>query len=105
MSDDNRTIILPNVEAMLEDGLNILQTELLRYKTKAARGTGLNPMEAKTLQGYIKSLVDLSREDRERAKGADLGDKSLEELLALLPEEQVTKLLEKTKQKLLKGKE
>jgi hypothetical protein len=36
------------------------------------------------LQGYIKSLVDLSREDRERIKEQDLSQLSTEELLALL---------------------
>lgn len=102
--DDNKTIILANVDAMLEDGLQILEQELLRYKTKATRGTGLNPMEAKTLQGYIKSLVDLSREERERSKSADLGDATIEELLTMLPKDQVARVMEKVQQKLIEGK-
>jgi hypothetical protein len=69
---------------MLEDALSTVRDEILRYKTKVARGQPLNAMEAKVMQGYIKSLVELSKEDRERQKDADLSDLSTEDLLKLL---------------------
>jgi hypothetical protein len=77
--DDNERrspIVLPNIESMLEDALSTVRDEILRYKTKVARGQPLNAMEAKVMQGYIKSLVELSKEDRERQKDADLSDLS-----------------------------
>lgn len=84
--DDNSKgpVLLPSVESMINDALNTIQTEILRYKTKVARGQALNPTEAKVMQGYIKALVDLSKEDRERAREADLSELSTEELLQLL---------------------
>jgi predicted secreted Zn-dependent protease len=69
---------------MINDALDTVQTEITRYKTKVSRGVALNPTEAKIMQGYIKSLVELSKEDRERARDADLSELSTEELLKLL---------------------
>lgn len=84
----NAPIILPSVDGMINDALDTVQTEILRYKTKVARGQNLNPSEAKILQGYIKSLVDLSKEDRERAREADLSELSVDELVALMSKNQ-----------------
>ena len=80
-NDSRNPLILPSVEGMINDALDTVQTEILRYKTKVARGQSLNPTEAKIMQGYIKSLVDLSKEDRERAREADLSELSTEDLL------------------------
>jgi hypothetical protein len=80
---DNPTIY-PSVDAMVADALSVVETEILKYKSKVKQGRSLEPNEAKILQGYIKSLVDLSREDRERAKESDLSKLSTEELVQLL---------------------
>lgn len=81
-------LIYPSVDSMIADSLDILQMEITKFKTKVVQGRSLDSREAKTLQGYLKSLVDLSREDRERASERDLADLSTEELLALLGKQQ-----------------
>jgi hypothetical protein len=87
MSNDYKSknpIVFPSVDAMVADALQVVQLEITKFKTKVASGRSLDSREAKTLQGYIKSLVDLSKEDRERVKEQDLSQLSTEELLALL---------------------
>ena len=88
MSNDYKNaknpIIFPSVDAMMADALQVVQLEITKFKTKVSQGRSLDSREAKTLQGYIKSLVDLSKEDRERLKEQDLSNLSTEELLALL---------------------
>lgn len=87
MSDsfkNKNPLVFPSVDAMVADALQVIQLEITKYKTKVAQGRSLDSREAKTLQGYIKSLVELSREDRERIKEQDLSALSTEELLALL---------------------
>ncbi len=77
-------LIWPNVDSLMSDALQVIQTEIIKFKTKVQQGRSLDSREAKTLQGYIKSLVELSREDRERLKGEDLSKLTTEELIALL---------------------
>ena len=77
-------IVWPSVDNLMADALTVVQTEILKFKTKVTSGRSLDSREAKTLQGYIKSLVELSREDRERMKDEDLSKLSTEELVALL---------------------
>ena len=77
-------IVMPSVDEMLADSLQVLRAEILRFKTKVAQGRPLDQAEAKTVQGYIRSLVELSKEDRERLKGTDLSQLTEEELVALL---------------------
>lgn len=77
-------VVLPGVEHLLLDALSIIETELVRFKYTVNTGKSLNTAEAKTLQGYIRSLVDLSREGRERAKQEDPSKLSNEELVALM---------------------
>lgn len=77
-------VVLPGVEHLLIDALSIIETELVRFKYTVNTGKSLNTAEAKTLQGYIRSLVDLSREGRERAKQEDPSKLSNEELVALM---------------------
>lgn len=81
-SDFKEAILYASVDAMINDALDTLKQEITRLHTKVKRGIPLNPTEAKLLQGYIKCLVDLSKEDRERAKDADLSSMSTEDLLA-----------------------
>lgn len=82
------SLIFPSVDGMIADALDVIQQEISRYKTKVVQGRSLDSREAKVLQGYIKSLVDLSREDRERTKEEDLSKLSTEELLQLLNNQQ-----------------
>lgn len=88
MSKQNETLILASVDGMISDALDTLQTEIARYRSKVQRGIALNPVEAKIMQGYIKSLVDLSKEDRERAKEADLSDLTIDQLVQLAASKQ-----------------
>lgn len=82
--EQSNPLLWPSVDSMMADALGVIQLEITKYKTKVAQGRSLDSREAKTLQGYIKSLVELSREDRERIKEQDLSALSTEELLALL---------------------
>lgn len=82
--EQSNPLLWPSVDSMMADALSVIQLEITKYKTKVAQGRSLDSREAKTLQGYIKSLVELSREDRERLKEQDLSALSTEELLALL---------------------
>lgn len=77
-------LVFPSVDNMVADALEVIKLEIKKYHTKVASGRSLDSREAKTLQGYIKSLVDLSREDRERTKDVDLASLTAEELIALL---------------------
>lgn len=77
-------LVWPSVENMMADALQTIQLEITKFKTKVTQGRSLDSREAKTLQGYIKSLVELSREDRERLKDEDLSKLTTEELLQLL---------------------
>jgi hypothetical protein len=68
----------------MASALQTIEVEINKFKTKVMRGSSLDSREAKTLQGYVKSLIELSREDRERLKHEDLSNLSTEELLSLL---------------------
>lgn len=91
-SKEQSTILYPSIDAMAADALAVVQIEITRFKSKVHQGRSLDSREAKTLQGYIKSLVDLSREDRERASAEDLSKLTTEELLALLGNKAVPQL-------------
>lgn len=77
-------LVWPNIDSIMSDALQTLQTEVVKLKSKVQQGRSLDVKEAKVLQGYIKSLVELSREDRERTKETDLSELSTEELLRLV---------------------
>lgn len=87
-STEQNPLIFPSVDGMVADALQVIQLEITKFRTKVASGRSLDSREAKTLQGYIRSLVELSKEDRERAKEADLSKLSTEELIALMGSKQ-----------------
>lgn len=64
-----------SVAGMLDRALGIIDEQLLKIGLKSRQMT-LDEKEAKVLQGYVKSLVELSKEEREREKN----DKTAEEL-------------------------
>lgn len=74
---------MPNVHDLLNDALEIVQIEIIKIRTKVRSGRSLDSRETKVLQGYIKSLVELSKEDRERMRDMDLSDFTDDELRAL----------------------
>lgn len=74
-----------DVSNMLDGALKTLGEQLGRLALKSRSAT-LDEKEAKVLQGYIRSLVELSKEEREREKqeqAGDLSSLSHEELLEL----------------------
>jgi len=82
--DQKNVSILPPVEGLIADALQVIQTEIVRFSSKTKRGQSLDLKEARVLQGYIKALVELSRETRERVKDQDFSSMSDEELVNLL---------------------
>lgn len=81
----NSTIIKPTVEHILQDALDIVTNEIMKLKARSVHGGGsLNINEARVLQGYIKSLVELSKESRETRDSEDLANISDTELLTLI---------------------
>lgn len=82
--DSKNPLIFPSVDAMVADALQVIEMEITKFRTKVSSGRSLDSREAKTLQGYIRSLVELSKEDRERTRDVDLSKLTTEELLALL---------------------
>lgn len=76
----------PELATLLEDTLAIFQTEILKYKRRSNENVSgtLSPTDARTLQGYAKTLVDMAKEVRAREKDdeGDLEGMSQEELLA-----------------------
>lgn len=63
---------------MLERALGIIDGQLVKLGLKAHAAI-LDEKESRTLQGYVKSLVELSKEEREREKN----DKTADELKGL----------------------
>lgn len=80
----HQTVVQPSVDTLIADAMSILELELLRFKQKVQRGQALIPDEGRLLNGYIKALTELAREDREQQKGTDLSNLSNEEIIALL---------------------
>lgn len=110
MSDGPKRIIVPSnrshdsivtvernagVENMVARALGIIDEQLTKLGSKSrVGGLGglLDEKEARMLRGYVQSLVEISKEEREREKN----DKTTEDLKALTDEQ----LLELAQQKL-----
>lgn len=58
----------PDIDKMTDDALKILSQELTRFKVKSLKNLGLDEKEARILQGYIRSLMEIRREEREAEK-------------------------------------
>jgi hypothetical protein len=85
-----------DVTRMLDGALNTLGEQLEKLALRSRVST-FDEKESRVLQGYIKSLVDLSREERERDKADTLG--------AELSKLSDAELLELAKSKLLEAKD
>jgi len=78
------TIMQPNVDDLIDDATNIIAMEVAKFSSKVNKGQSLSLPESRILQGYIKSLVELSKESRERFNDKDLAKMSDEELAQML---------------------
>lgn len=80
--DKANVLVMAPVDGMLEQALSILQSELVRFQMKTKQlNKSLTLAEARVLTGYIKALVELSKESREREKQAKFDDMGTLELL------------------------
>lgn len=80
-----RHVTLSNdVNGLLDDALSVIAMEIIKYKAKTNKGQSLDLSEARVLQGYIKSLVELSKESRERDDASDYANMSDSELFELV---------------------
>lgn len=87
-------VLEPLVPTLLQDALSILSSEITRLKVKTAKNEPLKHEEAKVLQGYIRSLVELAKEQRERDDSSDLANLSDSELLTLVDQLRTKRLAE-----------
>ena len=78
--------VLPSLSALLDDAKSIIGAELAQYRHKVKRGVTLDLKEARAVQGYMETLVKLSKEERENTRSEDLSSLSNEELLQLATE-------------------
>jgi t-SNARE complex subunit (syntaxin) len=74
----------PLADTLIADALLIIQAEMVKFKRIANTGKHLSAEEGRLLNHYIKSLTELSREQREQDKKANLDGMTTEELIALL---------------------
>lgn len=82
--DTSSTVVLPSVESLINDALNVIQKEISRYSGQVNRGETLDLSQARVFQGYIKSLTEMARESRESAKQEDMTGLSNDEIIKTL---------------------
>lgn len=87
-------VLEPVVPTLLQDALSILGSEITRLKLKTNKNEPLKHEEAKVLQGYIRSLVELAKEQRERDDSSDLANLSDAQLLELVDQLRTKRLAE-----------
>jgi hypothetical protein len=79
---------------VINDALSIINDQVQRLRVKSSSGFSLEAEEVKNLRSYVQSLVELSREDRERER-----HDGIDEFLEKLTEEDLLKYYaEKNKQ-------
>lgn len=79
----------PELGHLLEDGLSIMQTEILKLKRIANGPGGLSVTQANMLQGYLTTLVKMEKSLKEKQadEDASMADLSPEQLLAAMEAE------------------
>jgi len=82
----SEVITVAPLERLLADAMNIIGAELAVYRAKTQTGKPLDVREAKAVQGYVDTLVKLSKEAREQTRSQDLANLTNEELLQLATE-------------------
>lgn len=73
----------PEPVQLMRDALGVVADEILRFKKNSSK-RALSLAESRVLQGYIKCLVDMQRESREKDDSMDLANLSNDELLKLV---------------------
>lgn len=73
---------VPPVDGIISKVVATLGYEINRLYVRSSQFP-LDDKEARKLQGYIKSLAELSKEQREREKAADLSNLSEDELFEI----------------------
>lgn len=75
--------VVPGVDNLINDAVSLIEVELIKFRKKVNSGKSLDAAEGRLVVNYIKGLVELSRESRERAKAEDLSKLTNEELMDL----------------------
>lgn len=88
---------ISGVDTLITDALGTIELELVKFRAKVNSGKSLELAEGRLLTHYVKALIELSRESREREKTTDLSKLSDEELTELA--KQFIKSSEKTDEK------
>lgn len=73
----------PDAPTLMRDALGVVADEILRFKKNSSK-RALSLAESRVLQGYIKCLVDMQRESREKDESMDLANLSNDEILKLV---------------------
>ena len=93
----------PDASTLIDDALEIIALEITKYRQRVNSGKTLDLKEARVLQGYIRSLTELSKEERERDEDDDFSKMQDEQILELfiqkMPPEKLQHLLRLTAQK------
>ena len=79
-----KVTIMPTVDSLVDDALQIIAADLAYYRSKTSRGANLDLKEARVINNYADSLVKLKREMREASKADDFSNLSDAELLAIV---------------------
>ncbi len=99
----SKVVTLPAVAGILGDALRIIEIEITRLHSHIHNGARLPVEDARLLQGYTRSLVELSKEAREQSakdsenlanlNNDELADLMISLLLVASTPEAVEKLL------------
>jgi Zn-dependent oligopeptidase len=76
----------PQLNTLINDALSIIGSQLSQYRMKADKGLTLDLKEARAIQGYMDSLVKMSKEAREAQKPEHLEHLSDAELMEIANE-------------------
>lgn len=71
---DGSAIKTQSVDSIIDDAKSIIRDQVTRLKIRSNQGFSLEPDDVKSLRDYVKSLVELSREEREIEKSDKLND-------------------------------
>ena len=82
--DGSNLVLVPTTEMLLDETLSIIGVEIAGLKSRQSRGAGLTDEDAKNLQDYVKSIINISKENRELAKLDDYDDLSDQELIKMI---------------------
>ena len=83
MPQNVRVSRAPQLNTLINDALSIIGAELSLYSSKTKKGLQLDLKEARAVQGYMDSLVKMSKEAREAQKPEHLEHLSDEQLVEI----------------------